>query len=311
MTKNYLPPAIVVLSLMINGCATPPPPPQESSIPAQVGFWNSMPSRDLVFIGGAGLRSNRDESINLALQDIARKVSIFHAVEGEFVSRVKTGSSFFDYSSDIQSSLSFNEDYLGFTESLEYDPDADVMQIGNSIFVRARFKGPETMRVRYEMLPPTGGNSRPRWVDSSPTEISGYRVGVGYAGRRASHRDTVNASFEAAIFAIIRTVSGQVSAGSVNYQGRGAFDYRSANGATVSARGRLSNFYVLDTWIDPANMSAWTLAIARPSEAAPLAARAPDKAEPNDGGPGKDESVTGEPNDGEPHKDESDGGEEI
>jgi hypothetical protein len=229
-----------------------------------------MSSQDLVFVGGANVRTNRDESINLALQDIARKVSIFHAVEGEFVSYNKTGSSFFDYASDTQSSLFFNEDYLGFTENLEYDPVADVMQVNNTIFVRARFKSPERIQIDYRTPPATGG--RPAWVDSPPAEISGYRVGIGYAGRRASHRDTVNASFEAAIFSIIRTVSGQVSAGTVNYQGPGTFDYRSTNDTTVSTRGKLNNFYVLDTWTDPSNMSVWTLAIARPGESGPVQA---------------------------------------
>jgi hypothetical protein len=59
-------------------------------------------------------------------------------------------------------------------------------------------------------------------------------------------------------------MSSQVSAGVVNYQGAGSFDYRSANDTTISARGKLKGFYVLDTWIDPSNMSVWTLAIANP-----------------------------------------------
>jgi hypothetical protein len=223
----------------------------------------------MVFIGGANLRSNRDETINLALQDIARRISIFHAVEGKFVSYTKTGSSFFDYASDTQSSLAFNEDYLGFIEDLEYDPGADVMQVDNSLFIRARYRGPQTIRIQYDMPPVAGEKVKPAWVDSPPTEISGYSVGLGYAGRRASHRDTVNASFEAAIFSIIRTVSGQVSAGAVNYQGSGTFDYRSANDTTVRAWGKLSGFYVLDTWIDPLNKGVWTLAIARVGETAP------------------------------------------
>jgi hypothetical protein len=228
-----------------------------------------MPSGDLVFIGAAALRSNRDESIDLALRDIARKISIFYAVEGEYVSYNKTGSSLFDYASDTQSSLTFNEDYLGFTENLEYDPAVDVIQIDNTIFVRARFRSPETVRVQYEAPPAAEGNSRPVWVDNPPTEISGYRVGIGYAGHRANHRDTVNASFEAAIFFIIRTVFGQVSADTTNYWGSGTLDYRSTSDATVNARGRLNGFYVLDTWMDTSNMSVWTLAIARPGEAPP------------------------------------------
>jgi hypothetical protein len=228
-----------------------------------------MPSRELVFIGGASLRSNRDESIELALLDIARRISIFYAVEGEFVSHIKTGSSFFDYASDTESSLSFNEEYRGFTENLEYDPDADVMQIDNSIFVRARFKGQPAMDIQYELPPPAQGSAKPGWVDSPPTAISGYRVGVGYAGRRANHWDTANASFEAAVFSIIRTVSGEVSTGATNYQGPGTFDYRSVNDTTVKTRGKLNSFYVLDTWIDQSNMSIWTLAIARTNESEP------------------------------------------
>ena len=268
MRNRHIPPAALVFLLLMNACASLPPPSPPPESPAPVNFWNSMPSRDLVFIGGANLRSNRDESIALALQDIARKVSIFHAVEGAFVSYNKTGSSFFDYSSNTQSFLFFNEDYLGFTDALEYDPVSDVMQINNTIFIRARYRSPEPIRIDYQTPPPAAG--RPVWVDSPPMEISGYHVGIGYAGRRASHRDTVNASFEAAIFSIIRTVSGRISADSVNYQGYGTFDYRSASDSVISARGKLNSFYVLDTWTDPSNMSVWTLAIARSGESAPV-----------------------------------------
>jgi hypothetical protein len=268
MRKNYLPPAILFLSFALSACSTPPPPPPESAGSAPVYFWNSLPAGELVFIGGAGLRSDREESVNLALQDIARKVSIFHAVEGEFVSYNKAGSSFFDYASSVRSSLFFDEDYLGFVENLEYDPDADVMQIDNSIFVRARFRGPAAVQIPY---PLAGDGSRPGWVDNPPAEISGRPVGIGYAGRRAFHRDTVNASFEAAIFSIIRGMSSRISAGAVNYQGSGSLDYRSANDATISARGKLKGFYVLDIWIDPSNMGVWTFAIALPDTASTTA----------------------------------------
>jgi hypothetical protein len=269
MRKKHIFPVLLVFALIQGACVSsppPPPPPPENGDAAPVSFWNSVPARDLVFIGGANLRSNRDESINLALRDIARRISIFHAVEGEFVSSIKTGSGLFDYSSDTHTSLSFNEDYLGFTESLEYDPGADVMQLDNSIFVRARFKGPETLRIQYDLPPLAAESAKPLWVDDPPEAISGYRVGIGYAGRRASHRDTVNASFEAAIFSIIRTVSGEVSTGVTNYQGAGTFDYHSSSDTTVKTRGKLNSFYVLDTWMDPANKSVWTLAVAQVSE---------------------------------------------
>jgi hypothetical protein len=269
MWKSYIPPATLFLLVVLGACASPPPPPPpepESAVPAAVNFWDTTPSRGLVFIGAAALRSNRDESVNLALQDIARKIAIFNDVEGQFVSYNKTGSSFFDYAAGVQTSLFFNEDYLGFMEDLDYDPDVDVIQIDNSIFVRARFNGPDTTHIQYRPPPFEGGSSRPGWVNSPPTEISGHRVGVGYAGRRANRGDTVNASFEAAIFSIVRIVSSQVSTEGLNYQGSGTFDYRVANDTALSARGRLKGFYALDTWIDPSTMGVWTLAIARTNE---------------------------------------------
>jgi hypothetical protein len=259
--------AALGFSLVMAACVSAPnaPEPESQGEAGTLGFWKSMPGQELVFIGGANLRSNREESVNLALLDIARRVSIFQAVEGEFASYTKTGSSFFDYRSDTESSLYFDEDYLGFVESLEYDPVADVVQVGNSIFVRARFKGSPPLTLHYDAPPGAGG--RPLWVDSPPEEISGHRVGVGYAARRSSHRDTVNLSFEAAIFSIIRTVSGHVSSGAVNYQGPGRFDYRSTNDSTVRTWGKLEGFYVLEIWMDPSTMGVWTLAIARTSEA--------------------------------------------
>jgi hypothetical protein len=258
--KKSISPALPVFLLLMGACSSPPPSPESSG---QDNFWNSVPSGNLVFIGGANLRSSRDESVRLALEDIARKIAVFYAVEGEFVSYNKTGSGFFDYSSNTWSSIAYNEDYLGFTEDLEYDSGVDIIQIDNTIFVRARFRGPERIHLDYQA--PPAGEGRPLWVDSPPAEISGYRVGLGYAGRRASHRDTVNASFEAAVFSIIRAAFGQAAAGDVGYRGSGTFDYRSASDAVVRARGRLKGFYVLDTWMDPSNMGVWTLAIARPA----------------------------------------------
>jgi hypothetical protein len=266
MRKGCIPPILLFFSFFISACSGLPAVDETTGAgenidaPAPANFWNSMPSNGLVFIGGAGIRSNRDESILLALEDSARKISIFNAVEGEFVSYNKTGSGFFDYTADTQTSLHFDENYQDFVENLEYDPDTDIIQIDNTIFVRAHFNGPGAVQINYQ-LPSEQEGSKPGWVDNPPSEISGYRVGVGFAGRRASHRDTVNAAFEAAIFSIIRETSGQVSSAALNYQGSGFLDYRGANDTAIRARGGLTGFYVLDTWMDPSNKAVWTLSI--------------------------------------------------
>ncbi|MFP3042894.1 hypothetical protein LQZ19_13835 [Treponema primitia] len=267
----------IFFSLVVLSCASLPSKSSSPAVnPAKKGavqnsetaesrFWHSLPARDgLVFIGSAGVRSNRDDSIKLALQDIARKVSIFSSVEGEFVAHHKTGSGFFDFTADTKTSLAFNEDYQGYVESLDFDPDTDVIQYENSIFVRARYNGSGSIPINYELFNGTNG-SKPSWIDNPPKEISGYTVGVGFASRRAVHRDTVNASFEAAIFSVIKEISSQITGGDVNYQGNGTFDYRTTNENTITARGVLNNFYVLDTWIDKSNKAVWTLAVARVS----------------------------------------------
>jgi hypothetical protein len=272
MLKKLFSMITVSCLLLVLSCASLPF--IDSSFPLSVGveaesaeslFWHSIPSKnELVFIGGAGVRSNREDSIKLALQDAARKISIFNAVEGQFVAYNKTGSSFFDYTADTKTSLKFNEDYQGYVENLDFDPDTDVVQIENTIFVRTRYSGSGSVQINYK--PSRGkGDSRPSWIDSPPKEISGYTVGIGFASRRAMHQDTVNASFEAAIFSIIREVSSNITGGAVNYQGSGTFDYRTTNDNTITARGVLNNFYVLDIWIDKSNMTVWTLAVARVS----------------------------------------------
>ncbi|AEF84913.1 putative lipoprotein [Treponema primitia ZAS-2] len=230
---------------------------------AESRFWHSIPSYDeLIFIGAAGVRTNRDDSIKLALQDAARKVSIFDNVEGQFVTNNKSGAGFFDYSTDTKTSLLFNEDYQEYLENLSFDPDTDVMQYENTIFIRTRYKG--SIQVKYDLS--TGSNSKPSWIDNPPKEISRYTVGVGFAGRRSTYRDTVNASFEAAIFSIIREISSQVGVDSTNYHGNVTFEYRSTTENTLTARGVLKDFYVLDTWTDKSNMTVWTLAVARVSD---------------------------------------------
>jgi hypothetical protein len=89
---------------------------------------------------------------------------------------------------------------------------------------------------------------------------------VGYANRQQYHRDTVNKSFEAAIFSIIQELSATVQNRTENRQGPGAYAYGSSSEHTIRAQGALSGFYVLDTWLDSSNMTVYTLAIARANE---------------------------------------------
>jgi hypothetical protein len=214
----------------------------------------------LVFIGVAGIRSRRQESIERALEEAAKKVSIFERVEGTIYSYSSQGGRFLDYRSETTSVLNYSQNYRDYIEKLEYDPDADVFQQENAVFVRVRYKG--SLPLSYQS-PASGSGGRPGWVDNPPQTISGYAAGVGYAGRRNAHRDTVIVSYENAILAIIRDQSSKIWSTSEGLRGSGFLDYSAVNQKGISAGGVLTGFYVLETWTDPATKEVWTLAIAR------------------------------------------------
>jgi hypothetical protein len=222
---------------------------------------SSLPEeRRLVFIGVAAVRSRREESVEKALEEAAKKVSIFERVEGTIYSYSSRGGRFLDYRSETVSSLDYNRNYTEYIEKLEYDPQ-EVFQYENTIFVRTRYKG--SLPLSYQSLP-SGSGGRPGWVDNPPETISGYVAGVGYAGRRNAHRDTVVASYENAVLAILRDQNSKIWSASEGFRGSGFLDYSMVSQKSLSAGGVLTGFYVLETWTDPAARAVWTLAIARP-----------------------------------------------
>jgi hypothetical protein len=267
MLKKVVYVLILFSLVLLSGCRTVPsragPPSAGTDEPGPgAGFWDATPfDNELVFHGAAGVLSSREESIRLALEDAARKVSVFNSVEGQFYSYTNIGARTLDYSSDAAASLWYDQDYQQYVEALSFDPERDILQHENAIFVRVRYYAPAPVRINYR--PPVSGRDiRPEWIDRPP-DIAGYTVGVGFAGRRLSPRDTVNSAYESAIFSIIKNISATVSATATDFQGSGAFDFSSASGSTLAARGVLRGFYVLDTWTDPLTLGVWTLAVAR------------------------------------------------
>jgi hypothetical protein len=211
----------------------------------------------LIFIGVGAFRSNRDEAIALAVENAARQVAIFYRAEGSFKLQSVVGRGFLDYRADTESSLRFDDGYVKYVDSLEYDVETDVRERDNAIFVRARYSAPVSIAVLFS---PSTDGVKPAWVSDPPTEMGTYVVGVGHAGRRSQHRDTMNASHENAILSIIRDRSSD-SKSVLETQ-------ESNNSSSVETKSRLiatgvvQSFYILETWTDPENKSVWTLGIA-------------------------------------------------
>jgi hypothetical protein len=239
----------------------------ENPVFAVPGFWDTAPSPEfLFFIGASAIRSDREESIRLALEDAARKVAMYHFLQGSYESRVDTGSGFLEYRAGTVSSLDYDKDYLKYTGDLAYDREQDILQWENSLFVRARYPQAGGRTLSLARVPAGASvDGLPGWVNTPPGEIPGYVYGIGLADRRAYHRDTVNASCEDAVFSVIRNLSGRVAGSAAEAQKSGVFGYSGAVGASISSALSLEGFYVLDTWIDPVSKAVWTLALARDS----------------------------------------------
>jgi hypothetical protein len=247
-------------------CCKGSPPPAETALvlpeqePLKRFLYTPPEEGKLVFLGVAGIRSRREESLKLALEEAARRVVLFHALEGEFTVYSYRGSRFLDYQSETKTSLNFPDTYADYVEDLEFNEESDVFLNENALFVRVRYPG--VLDLNYQPSY-TGPGAKPVWIDTPPGTISGYTVGVGYAARRNAHRDTVIASYENAVFSIIKNISGTAGGAISDFRGSGFFDIASAGSDTLFAKGALKGFYVLETWVDSASLDVWTLAVAR------------------------------------------------
>jgi hypothetical protein len=251
----------LLIFFLLWGCKTPAPVDDFSSQQAlqKEYFYTSPQNGKLVFLGAAGIRSKLEESIQLALEDAARKAAIFERVEGEFAAFTRMGGRFLDYRSETNSSLKYDTDYGRYIEKLEYDKEKDVFKSENAVFVRTRYPG--NLELGYYPSY-SGPGARPSWIDNPPKTISGYTVGIGYAGRRNAHRDTVISSYENAIFSMVRDTASVSWGRTMDYRGGGLLDYAAITRSGINARAVLNGFYVLDIWTDPSNKAVWTLAVA-------------------------------------------------
>jgi hypothetical protein len=240
----------------------PPAPLRETEGNENGGFWNTLPVfNDLVFHGAAGIRFDREAAIRLALEDAARKAALFTRLEGRIVLYNNTGAGLLDYRSDTERVLIHDEEYQKYIERFIFDPDTDVLEENHTVFVRVRYPSTAPPDIPGGLF--SHGAAKPGWIDEPP-HSSGYLTGIGFAGRRTSHADTVRISYENAIFSIIRTISSVVDGKTTDVRQSGGFAYGLGE-SRIRAEGALTAFYVLDFWRDPASGAVWTAAIAKPA----------------------------------------------
>ena len=261
---------LILVCLLCAACVSKPGASSRNNISAETSgsFFQSIPGENrLVFIGAAGRRSNPKETLQLALEDAARKAALFQRVSGEYAVENNIGSGAFDYSHDTYTALNYDiEGSKQYVESLKYDADTDSIEIDNTFFIRTTYPAalpvPVGYRPRY-----SGEDNRPDWVDNLPREIDGYDAAVSYSGRLSSLADTFTNSCHNAIFALIKNINTVTQSSDLLYENTGSlFGYKTANNNITYSYGTLIGFYILDTWLDPKTKWVWTLAIAKKSQ---------------------------------------------
>lgn len=222
-------------------------------------FWITAPENgSLVFIGGAAVRTKKDEAIRYALSDAARKVAFYHGLQGTSISVLDVGAGHLDFNADSALELVYDSYYEKYVEQLEFDPETDVLVTGDSVYVRARWQSPNSLNTNFF----SRWTGRPDWTLNPPGTIDGFLAAVGRSGAHSRSYTAVIASYESAIAALLRTKANSIDAEVAFVETSSSGSMAGASNREV-AEGKLSQFYVLETWIDPADRSVWTLAIAK------------------------------------------------
>ncbi|MCL2558259.1 MAG: hypothetical protein FWE09_07245 [Treponema sp.] len=258
---------LFVCAAFLSACASASPPAGvfgSAAMRAQWEFGNffaNPPDGSIRVLGVASRHHSRrgnevsQAEIDAAKDDAARKVAMFYGLSGtvEFVQR--TGSSVFGFIADLNVDIARAvEDHERFIDGLAFDPERDILVHDRGTIVMFGFRANAR---QASFIASVGANGRPSWVDRTPA-IDGHLVQVGFSQNQIWLRDTVMRSAEAAAARMINGLSTVVENSVVDVEGQGSLTYSTSVGS-----GALIDFRVIELWIDPADMSVYSLAVAR------------------------------------------------
>jgi hypothetical protein len=194
--------------------------------------------------------------LDIAKEDAARKASMYHWVYGTLVEWQYIGPGFLDYDVGSASWLDYDEQLEVYMDRLKFDPNKDLTRDNNGVtYIRFSYPANFPGYIGYSFGKNPDGS--PEWTTRPPDSINGFVAGVGHSGRQVRFADTVRKSYEAAVISIVSKVSTVMVTTDTSLQGQ------AESQISRQSSGTLSNFLVLEIWVDPETMAVWTLAIAR------------------------------------------------
>jgi hypothetical protein len=218
------------------------------------GYWITRPSDGTIpVVGIAGRRGNRDQAIQAALDDAARKAALYHGVYAESATVLNQGSGYLDYFADFDYRLTIQSEPSAYTGSLVFDKDDDVYEKNGSVYIRAKYSGVTDVPAYNSAME----NGVPDWVKNYRADVPGFLTAVGSSRNKGSPQATCRASYENAIVSLLPELTAKID-GSVTDTPGGKLQQN----ITVS-QGNLTNVMILETWFDSRTGSVWTLLVAK------------------------------------------------
>ncbi len=248
--------------LALSACASSPeplaPPSETESIEDSTVSDDLRPQNGIpVFLGVSNRQRDRDQEEAEAIRHVAEQASRY----------VRT-SAIYQYVSQR------GTDGIGYLDDIITDWDeqaADELVDSVEVLSARRTEAATIITARVSGLPPAppmdhislagDGDVAPRWVSSTP-EVPGYLVAVGTAQRRRTLRDTIDATDEEALKAIL------IQTGSTlrMVEDRRSVERRGTTGTVTSAeeaRATLSGFQVVARYMTSNGRYHYSLAVAR------------------------------------------------
>lgn len=207
-------------------------------------------------IGISGRQTKREDEITAAREDAARKVAMYYGLFAESETVQSIGSGFLDHYVDSTISLKYDQQFEKYIDTLSFDPKQNIINSDGVLFVRFTCPVPFTGTISYSSGTKPDGS--PEWTSRPPVIAGNYIIGVGHSGRQLRLKDTVYKSYESAAAALAAQISTTIETKETADTGA----YQNTSVIIQKSAGELNNFAVIEIWIDPDNLSVWTLAVA-------------------------------------------------
>jgi hypothetical protein len=213
----------------------------------------------LTIIGISGKQSKPENEIIIARNNAAEKLSMYHNLLIDFQNIQGSGANILDYHNTTYVNVKYDTNIEQYLENLTFNEEKDFFTINRNTVIRFSYPVFPAVKITQETTYDESG--KPEWIKTFPIDTDDFCFGVGMAAKQQRFTDTVMKSM---INAAASIVSRNASMNTVD-----ANEVVSHMTTTHSSfihqesKGKLNNFYVLETWIDPNSGAVWTLAIAK------------------------------------------------